>query len=341
MKKVNNINELSVGMPLKIKTKLFDNATYYLGRYYGKGKYINLDGTDYDYPLLIAISPSGEIIRGDMSYFMIMDKEEELEELEALEKGQDLPYFPYLLLNGEEYETTNEMESYPLEYSFYPDNWWNIHGYLDIDAKLFGQVLAFLFSKFLGKKYYFNKVYAKNESKCISTYISNIDTREVMLISPNVYQEKAFHNIYPYPFFPEDEFTSQFDVRPLSIPEDDYLLSFRKYFKDTISLGEVVGGEFIPRTFKTFSTEVIVNNPDIALVKDYIIAIMNYKLKYRKPTLDMSDMENILESFGISRGELQKALVYDLHAIEEMLRVSLMDSFTVEESLSRKQKAPF
>lgn len=217
-----------------------------------------------------------------------------------------------------------------------PNSWYCENGYLTIELELFGKYLCAIFNKFLGESYYFQKFTPTIKTdKERPIWQQGEERKHLAIISPNLYDEnskqnynsvRVVHRPYPRPQYLEAytlrsrEYPSMFSYKPLVLDDKDFLLYFGDYCCESlkINLGYVENGQFVPTdSFKAKSTsEIKHSNLQYSFVEDFIKEIFYYKI-INKPNLDQSDMDLILEEFGISRKEKLQTLMGLFKSIQE------------------------
>lgn len=234
------------------------------------------------------------------------------------------------------------------------DRWYYERGYLTIDLELFGKYLAAVFTKFLGEYYYFQKFTPTiRTDKDRPIWNQGEETKYLAIIGPTLYDKNSIHNYsnvrvvnrscprphYLAPFTSySKEYPSMFSfVEPLELDKKEFKLyfgdSYCEYVK--ISLGHIENKQFIPtNSFKTTpSMEINHSNLEYPFVDDYIRAIFAYKIFNKKPIIDESDMEIILEKFGINRKEKLQTIIGMLNSIKEEATEKLLENNNVGNAL--------
>ncbi len=239
-----------------------------------------------------------------------------------------------------------------------PREWYYENGYLTIDLELFGTNLCALFDKYLGGCHHFKKFYPKiRTDKDRPIWQQWSESRDLAIISPensnrDYNKESVVYASHPHPQFLQaytlysEEYPSLFTKRPLELDDKDFLLYFGDYSFDCVKvyLGIIENGIFIPSkvgdyypipvTVESSGGDTIhYNNPVYPFIEDFMREIFFYKIANKKPTLDQSDMNLILENFGISRSERIQALIDLLKSIKNQATETFMSSNTVEKTL--------
>lgn len=249
------------------------------------------------------------------------------------------------------------MENIPATDLQRSNSWYYEVGYLTMDLELFGKYLSALFSKYLGKDYYFQTFTPTIKTdKDRPIWQQGEETKYLAIIGPKLYSEDPNKNYsrvrevdipFSRPHYMSTstmyskEYPSMFYYAPLELDEKEFLL----YFGNTpcekvkINLGHVDDGQFVPtNSFKVKpKNEVKHSNLPYLFVEDFIRAIFTYKILNKKPVLDESDMELILEEFGISRETKLQELTGIFKSIQKESTEILLSSNNVGNILRFKK----
>lgn len=217
------------------------------------------------------------------------------------------------------------------------DNWYFENGYLTIDLELFGKYLCDVFNEHLGGHYHFQKFTPTVQTdKNRPIWQQGEEKKNLAIISPILYSEDSYLNYNrvrvvpmacPKPQYLESftsyskEYPSMFSKAPIKLDEKEFLLYFGDEALENVQicLGHIENGEFVPTDyFRTSPTaEIDHTNPIYKFVEDFIKAIFIYKILNRKSKLNESDMDAILEEFGINRIEKLRTVIGILKSIQE------------------------
>ncbi len=301
-------SEKSIGIPVKVRMgrDIDNNLVTYYGRYYGRGYDGESTIEDNDYHLLALVTPGGAFVR-TVSIHADCVGQDELKALEYWENKEETPYKLFLSKgkNGNYYKNYLYKNT-PITFNHNTDEWFEKNGYFEIDARMFGEALAYIATKKLGVEYIYQENRACYEfpefygCKRYNKYIKNIS-----FISPMEYGEYYKHWISKYPFINREGYfaATPFDKNPIKIKENEIALfsgekwhANKQTYLSNINLGELDKGEFKPNNFK-FIDGVQHNNDKYGFVQDFIIEIMNYKLQNRKPELTQEDIIIIIKKF--------------------------------------------
>lgn len=291
------------------------NIAWYYGRFYGRGHdgegKENGKNNYYDPSILCLVTPDCTLVRGGIFHFEILNTQEDLLKLRYYESVTQSPYSYYLSLdqNGNFYKNYEYMKT-PLDINFYPESTMKKMGYLDIDPKLFGNALAILESRRLGKTLLLQKAKVTIEFPMyLGSSSYNTFVRNIILLSPKDYKGCYASLGSQYPFDQRSGYDTPFRRNPIQFADDEIVLYFDdKVFTNnnknsdypfTFSLGHIEYGKFIPNNFinEENSNEYICNNKNSNLIKAFAEKIMNYKLAKRKPNLSDEDMLEILKEY--------------------------------------------
>ena len=344
-------NEKSIGKPIKAKMGYNkDNPTepvYIRGRYYGTGYDGESTVGDEDYTAYITlVTPGGSLINGNSTYFQYIDNEEDMEILKQLEQQEKEPYAPYLFGLDGEYVKTYDYLKKSLTTNYYKSTWYDKEGYLDIDMKVFGEGLSYLFSYNLDYPCFYSQIYYEYEGKTRAelNYHNVHDSRYLSVIAPKQYApsiRREFSESKGYR--PRNEYDTMFKQKPLILIDEAYLLSFSSTKKDTLRLGEIINGKFIPSyiyPIKDASNkdEVEYVDPRFPFIQEFMVTIMDYKLTNRKPNITMEDMYIILEQYGINRKDYLERLAIVLKKAHDKAMTTLAETNTVGMTLTKKSE---
>lgn len=242
-----------------------------------------------------------------------------------------------------------------------PSDWYYDNGYLTISLELFGKYLCAIFNEFLEDYYYFKKFTPTiRTDRERPIWQQGEESKKLAIISPISHDEDSQYNYnkvkvvnmaYPKPKYLEaftlhsKEYPSMFAKSPLNLDEKEFMLYFGNYDFDYVKvyLGHIENCRFVPTDrFKNSSAvEIIYSNPIYPFVEEFIKDIFYYKLFNAKPNLDHSDMELILENFGISRKEKLQKMVCLLNNIQNKSTEILLNSNNVGNVLSLKKNSLF
>lgn len=228
----------------------------------------------------------------------------------------------------------------------YTNEYYYREGYFTIDLELFGNSLSDVLSKYLNKNYYFQwlEPNLSVNKKMWPTWNQKSESRYMGILSTKVYDKDSFNRVTDLPHVEHKNAFTLFSRLPLNIPNKDFLVYFGNYdFKHaTVFLGHIDNGKFTPNNFNPFMEtscihEVKYQNYKYEVVGSFIEAIVNYKIKNKKPIIDQSDMAIILEDFDISRTRRIENLISILKNIKEDAIKSLEENHSVGESLEEKR----
>ena len=340
------LNEEYIGFPVKVSfyQNVDGKSAYIYGRYYGRGIDGNSSLIDKDANIITVVTPDNNLIRCDKE--MVTCSDDAFEKLEEAENVCVVPYSSYFKkINGKYYKKEVSYEENEDLYTLFKDK-----RYLTVDAKLFGNALSLLFTKYYGKKYYFNKVAYKYKGK--SSYgLKYHDIAEVRFsyevsvreVNGIIKYHHHYNGDYDVPFIKEYNEDPMFKCNPL-IVGDAYVVKFCESGDNIIELGTIVKGEFVPRIndaiySKGLENEINYDNTKFDIVEDFILEIINYKIIHHKPNLEEKDFYEILKKYGISKQYEMTNLVRALNILKQESQRRVLESNTVASSLVLNKKS--
>lgn len=347
-------SQKNLGMPLKCKRGYRKDdpsiPVYQYGRFYGTGYDGESTEQDDDFTAYIAmVTPHGSMISGNSIHFEEIKTEEDLAELQKLEDMAEEPYAPYMFGLDGEYVKTYDYKKEPIRAGSYNQHWYEKNGYLDIDIDVFGEGLSLVFMYNFDYPCYYSKTYYKYEGKTDSrlNYYNTSDSRYIYVVSPNRYPKTITRQFKQgeKSYRKNSENDSMFQQEPLRFIDEAFLLRFTPCYKEkeTIRLGEIVNGQFIPGRINPFysfegPSEVEYEHFEHSFIQEFMVRIFNYKLEHRKPNITMEDMYVILESYGFSRKDEIQRLARVLKRAEEKAVDELKSTNSVGRVLKKEDK---
>lgn len=294
----------TIGLPMKIKRRYNDGRISYIyGRYFGRGYDGNSNYNDYDYNLVTLVTPSSYLLTSDIDLSFPLTRYNEKKILIDQEKIMKKPYKYYLEKERDNYIKSDDYKLIPLSLNEFPLKWFFEKKFFEIDEDLFGNSLAKVFTKELGRKYTFQKLDAVRETKGENISNHNLNTKYISVISDKEYDGVYSHNV---DITSTKKVNSLFYDDPLIVKENDFLIYFGNYLYRPIFLGKVDNDKISINTFNPIPysddrQQIIYNEVNYPFVKKFINEIINYKLQNRKMKIDESDMDVILSNFGIEK----------------------------------------
>lgn len=216
----------------------------------------------------------------------------------------------------------------------YSNSWYYRNGYLTIDLDLFGENLSILFSNCLNEEFKYQKIKASIETDKNKWPIWNMgkEERYLAIISPIKYSKEEFIKITDKPYIKYDGSPTLFKEEPINLSHSDYLLCFdnKSLDKALFTLGTIEGNTFIPSIIPIQNNftknEIIYNNVSYDFVRQFIILIFEYKMKYKKVILTQNDMNIILEEMGLNRNNKIQELIMLLKDINKKTEKIISES---------------
>lgn len=347
-------SQKNLGMPIKCKRGYRkDNPSipvYQYGRFYGTGYDGESTEHDDDFTAYITmITPHGSMISGNSIHFSDITTEEDKQSLKQLEDMVEEPYAPYLFGLDGEYVKTYDYKKEPITEGSYNQKWYEKNGYLDIDIDVFGEGLSLVYMYNFDYPCYYSKMYYKLEGKTDSrlNYYNTSDSRYIYVVSPNRYPKSITRQFKggETSYRKRNENDSMFQQAPLRFIDEAFLLRFTPRYreKETIRLGNIVNGKFVPEYIEPFTDsagprEVEYEHFEHSFIQEFMARIFKYKLDHRKPDITMEDMYVILESYGFSRKDEIQRLARVLKRAEEKATQELKSNNSVGRVLKKSEQ---
>lgn len=347
-------SQKNLGMPIKCKRGYrADNPkepVYQYGRFYGTGYDGESKPGDDDFTAYITmVTPHGSMISGNSMFFEDITSEYDKECLKNLEDMVEEPYRPYMFGLDGEYVKTYDYLKEPITEGSYNQKWYEKNGYLDIDIDVFGEGLSLVFMYNFDYPCYYSKVYYKYEGKTrpFINYNDTSDSRYFYVVSPNKYPKSITRQFGDgeHPYRKRDDNDTMFKQKPIRFIDEAFLLRFTQRYreKETIHLGDIVNGKFVPAIIVPFTSyseasEAEYEHFEHSFIQEFMARIFKYKLDHRKPNIDMEDMYNILETYGFSRKHEIERLARVLKRAEEKAEYELKASTSVGRVLKKEEK---
>lgn len=315
---LNNLySEKNIGIPMKVRmgNDAQGNSVYVYGRYYGHG----YDGEsiigDDDYYLIAIVTPGGTLINGGTAHFDLIKTKEDFKSLNEYEEMSENPYYPFLKIAQDKYIKTFDYKKLPIAIKDYPQKWFEKRGLFEINEDIFGNGLSSLFSLIYERNFYFQKLRSRWIYNSGPIYSHHEEERDISIISSTIY-DKYYSKYYSdYPWTKRDYFDTAFKKNPVDIKPEDYLVKFSSNsLKTNIKLGKIVDDTFvvnksIPISDAMNLEEVNFDNSKFEFVNDFVQAIIDYKLKNRKFTIDQEDINIIVNQIMSNLKENSKVLI--------------------------------
>ncbi len=289
---------------MKIKKRYSDGRISYIyGRYFGRGYDGNSNYSDFDYNLVTLVSPSSYLLTSEKDLTFPITRHNEIKELQDQESIIKNPYKYYLEKTKDKYIKSDSYKLIPLSLDEYPIKWFTEKNFFEIDEDLFGNGLAKVFTKELGKKYTFQKLDAVREVKGDNISNHNLNTKYISVIS-----DKEYDDIYSYHVERTNvkKINSLFYDNPLIVEDNDFVVYFGNYLYRLITLGIIENNKvdintFNPVPFSDDRLQIIYKEINYPFISNFINEIINYKLQNRKIKIDENDMDVILSNLGIEK----------------------------------------
>ena len=221
--------------------------------------------------------------------------------------------------------------------------WFKEQGYLDIDLDVFGKGLSYLFTYNLDYPCFYNRVYYELEGKTEDGQTIR-DGRHMAVIAPKQYAPHVKRPFEKTEFFqPRDRQDTMLKQQPLRLIDEAYLLSFSNEETQTMRLGDISGGKFIPSRLIPIRNishigEVEYNDPVYSFIQDFLKTIISYKIDTQKPTITLDDIYIILGQYGIKRREYLENLARVLKKAHDKAITTLSETNTVGTVLVKKSE---
>lgn len=303
-----------VGQPLKVKG--ITNCFY--GRYYESGyECYNIPIADPDF--ISIVKPDGYLVSGTRKMISALSTLE-LKKLEKLEKQYEKPYRPRLVFCNGRYYKSEEYNKKIIDVE--PNILDKIDDLCSIDKDIFGKALVRLFSIYYEKEHFLNEISIIYRGKIHSESedYDEIQKRYAYFISPEQYPKICCldfnHELYnPYKnaklingYYQATEYTTMFQQKPLSFSSEDYLMCFCTDDDLKLKIGSVKGNKFIPEIDPIYKLqlsskkeEISFDNSNFSLANDFIVAIIDYKIKNDKLIITKEDIDIIVSEFNIEK----------------------------------------
>jgi len=220
--------------------------------------------------------------------------------------------------------------------------WLMEQGYFHINSEMFGKTLAGITSKKLGIDYkYQEKPICYKTPEYYGCKRFDKHYKFISVLSPVEYGEFYKEKTFQYSFRKKDDFDTVFKKNPVNLREDEIILySDIKFFPEETQLVWFFYGNDSDHTFHlndfSFFPEIKHQNEKYGFIHEFVIAILDYKLKNKKPKLNDTDMEIILKNLGINRDEENQRLIDVLRNIRDNAINTLISNNQVGKTLKRE-----
>lgn len=327
MKLTNVFCEKNIGMPVKwYQGVSYGTKLMWYGRYYGLGHDGESGINDRDADWGLMVTPDNRQIAVGLCCLDYELTDEDLTELEELEKAEERPYKYFFDIKDGKYIKNYGYRNFPLVLGKYDREWYEDHGLYSVETDVLGNAIAKIFSRIYGQEYYYQEAIAHCEDTNQYQWRREKGNRCMRIISPVKYKGKyysstTYHGVFTPPIYwdcmPTKDYASDnlFKHIPVEVNEGDFLLYFSdQWDPKKIRIGNMKNAagktwwcdwyskeyQFTPNDFNgkcMDEGEVHFDNSRFISLSKFLKEVFDYKIKHYRLELTDEDMEIIIKKF--------------------------------------------